>query len=179
MSAIIGGAIIGGIAGAGTAIGVIGGIAAGVAVGSQVGSVVQQQKAAKAQEAAFRADQRRAEVQNVRAVRQQIRQARLAQGQMSNVAAQTGGLFGTGLAGGTSSVGSQLAGNLSYMSDIAQENTAIASAQMSSARAMSNAQLYGAVGNIAGTIFQGYTGKTVGQAIGAGMRNSGTTLGGD
>jgi hypothetical protein len=125
----------------------------GVAAVGTVASISQQQKAAKAQERSFQAEQRKAEVQNVRAVRQQIRQARMAQGQMTNVAAQTGGLFGTGLAGGTSSVGSQLAGNLSYMSDIAQENTAIASAQIASARAQSKAAIYGQVGQLAGTIF--------------------------
>lgn len=117
-------------------------------------SISQQKKAAKAQEQAYQAEQRRAEVQNVRAVRQQIRAARLAQSQMTNVAAQTGGLFGTGLAGGTSSVGSQLAGNLGYMSDIAEQNTAIASAQIASARAQSNAAIYGQIGQLAGTIFQ-------------------------
>ena len=141
------GAAIGGVA-AGAA-----GAVAGAAIGSSLAGMQQQKQAAKAQERAYQAEQRRAEVQNVRAVRQQIRQARLAQGSMTNVAALTGGVGSSGLAGGISSVGSQLAGNLGYMSDIAEQNAAIASAQIQSARAMSNAAVYGTIGNIAGTIF--------------------------
>jgi type II secretory pathway pseudopilin PulG len=127
----------------------------GLAIGA-VGTAAQiqgQRKAARAQEQSFRAEQRRAEVQNIRSVRQQIRQARLAQSQMTNVAAQTGGMGSSGLLGGTSSVGSQLADNLGYMSNIAAENTAISNAQISSARATSNAAVFGAIGQLGGTIF--------------------------
>jgi hypothetical protein len=130
-------------------------------------SISEQRKAGRAQEAAaaeqrkvFAAEQRRAEVQNVRSVRQQIREARMAQASMTNVAAQTGGMGGSGLAGGTASVESQMAGNLGYMSDIARENTAISNAQIASsgfmaqaARAQSRAAVYGQVGQLAGTIF--------------------------
>jgi len=161
------GAVAGGVLGAGTAIGIAGGIAAGAMVGSSIGQAQAaqqgaraQQQAANQQQVAYQADQRRAEVQNIRAVRQNIRAARLAQASMTNVAAQTGGMGSSALAGGTASVGSQLAGNLSYMQDIARENTAIANAQIASAgfqaqaaRAAGRGAVYGAIGDVAGTIF--------------------------
>ena len=125
-----------------------------------VASVDQQRQAGKRQERAFQAEQKKAEIQNVRAVRSQIRQARLAQSQMQNVAAQTGGMFGSGLAGGTASIASQTAGNINYMSQIAEQNTAIGSAQLASAKAQSNAAIYGQIGSLAGTIFSNTYGGT-------------------
>jgi len=122
-------------------------------VAGTAASISEQRKAGKAQERAFRAEERRAEVQNVRSVRQQIRQARLAQASMTNIAAQTGAMGSSALAGGTSSIGAQLSGNLSYMQDIARKNTAISNASIASARASSNAAIYGQIGQLAGTIF--------------------------
>ena len=116
-------------------------------------SISEQRKAGRAQERAFQAEERRAEVQNVRNVRQQIRTARMTQASMTNVAAQTGGMGGSGLAGGTASVGSQLAGSLGYMSDVAKENTAISQATIQSARASSNAAIFGQIGQLSSTIF--------------------------
>jgi hypothetical protein len=162
------------------ALGTAKGIAAAATV---VGTVAQikgtrdaakaQDRAAEQQRQAYQAEQRRAEVQNVRNVRQQIRAARMAQGAMVNTAGVTGGLQSTGVAGGTSSVGSQLAGNLSFMSQIAQQNTAISNAQISAAgfqsqaaRAQATGQLWGQIGSIGGTIFEGMTGQSVGQAVG-------------
>jgi hypothetical protein len=128
-------------------------IALAVTAGATVASISQQRKAAKAQERAYKAEERRAEVQNVRNVRQQIRSARLAQSSMLNQAAQTGGMGSSKLAGGQSSVGSQLAGSLGYMADIARENTAIGQATIQSARASSNAAIFGQIGQLSGTIF--------------------------
>ncbi|CAB4139042.1 hypothetical protein UFOVP337_11 [uncultured Caudovirales phage] len=108
-------------------------------------------QAGEAQEEQFRAEQRKAEIQNVRSVRQQIREARMAQASMTNVAAQTGGMGGSGLAGGTSSVGAQLAGNLSYMSDIATENTAITNAAISATNWQTTATIFGQIGSAAST----------------------------
>jgi hypothetical protein len=139
----------------------------GISAAFTAKSISQQKKAGKAQEAAaaeqrkaYKAEQQKAEVQNVRNVRQQIRSARLAQAQMTNQAALSGGMGGSGLAGGTASVGSQLAGTLGYMSDIAAQNTAISNAQIASsqfmgqaARAQSKAAVYGQVGQLTGTIF--------------------------
>jgi hypothetical protein len=130
-------------------------VAAVIGAVSSVASAQQQSKAGKAQQRQYEAEQRKSEVQNIRSVRQQIREARLAQASMTNVAAQTGAMGGSGLAGGVSSVGSQLAGNLNYMQQIAKENTAIGAAAAESAQAMSNAAVFGSVGKLSGTIFEG------------------------
>ena len=121
-----------------------------IIAGAVVASAVNTRRAGKAAEQQYRAEQRKSEIQNVRAVRQQIREARMAQASMTNVAAQTGGMGGSGLAGGTSSVGAQLAGNISYMSQIAEQNTAITNAAIAGAQAQSNATIFGSIGQAAG-----------------------------
>jgi hypothetical protein len=121
-----------------------------------VGSMEQTRRAGKASRAQYQAEQRKAEIENVYKARQSIRQARLAQSAMTNQAALSGGMGSSGLAGGTSSVGSQLAGNLSYMSAIAEENTNISNFATTGAKASTNAQVWGQVGKLAGTIFSPY-----------------------
>ena len=113
------------------------------------GSAYSSYQAGRETKKQYQAEQRRAEVQNIRNVRASIREARMAQGQMFNVAAQTGGMGGSALAGGVSSTQSQLAGNLGYMSDIAQENTAISNAAISASQWQTTATIFGAVGSAA------------------------------
>lgn len=119
-----------------------------------------------ASEKQYAAERQKADVQNVRSVRQQVREARIAQAAMTNIAAQTGGMGSSALAGGLGSVGSQASSNLSYMSEIAEANTTIGEAQLEGSRAQSagtakiaiaqsNAAAWGAVGQLSGTIFQG------------------------
>lgn len=126
-----------------------------------VASAQQQQAAAEKQ---FAAETKKAEVQNIRSVRQQIREQRITQAAMTNVAAQTGGMGSSALAGGLGSVGSQASSNLSYMSEIAEANTAIGAAQLEGSRAaatgaakiaiaQSNAAVWGTVGQLSSTIF--------------------------
>jgi hypothetical protein len=115
-------------------------------------SIQEQKKATAANERQYAAQARKAEVQNVRSVREQIRATRLAQGQMTNIGAQTGGMGGSGLAGGLASLGSQQAGNISFMQDIAKENTAINEAALQGARAQSNAAIWGQIGQAAATV---------------------------
>jgi hypothetical protein len=110
----------------------------------------------------FAAESKRADIQNVRSVRQQIRSTRLTQSTMTNVGAQTGGMGGSGMAGGIASVGSQLGSNLSYMSDIAKQNTAIGQAALGYSSAMadasiasSKAQDFSNIASIGSTIFSG------------------------
>ncbi len=128
-----------------------------IAIGTQavgtIASANEQRKAGKAAQRQYAAEERKSEVQNVRSVRQQIREARLAQASMTNVAAQTGAMGSSALAGGVSSVGSQLSGNLNYMQQIAKENTAIGAAAAAGAQASSNAAIYGSIGQLGGTIF--------------------------
>jgi len=121
-----------------------------IAIAATAGAV-SSYKAGEAQKEQFQAESRKAEIQNVRSVRQQIREARMTQASMTNVAAQTGGMGGSGLAGGTSSVSAQLAGNLSYMSDIATQNTAITNAAISAAQWQTTATIFGQIGSAAAT----------------------------
>lgn len=117
--------------------------------GSKAGdiSAAQRENAAatrRAQEQArqqYAAETRKAEIQNIRSVRQQIRQSRIAQSSMLNVGAQTGGMGGSGLAGGMSSVGSQLGSNIDYMSQIAKQNTAIGGFALGYNTEMANASM--------------------------------------
>jgi len=90
----------------------------------------------------FAAESKRADIQNVRAVRSQIRTSRLAQSSMTNVGAQTGGMGGSGMAGGIASVGSQLGSTLGYMSDIAKVNTTIGQAALGYSSAMADASIF-------------------------------------
>lgn len=128
-------------------------VAIGTSAVGTISSANQQKKAGQAAQRQYAAEQKKAEVQNIRSVRQQIREARIAQASMTNVAALTGGMGGSALAGGVGSVGSQLAGNLSYMQQIAEQNTAIGAAAAAGAQAQSNAAVYGSIGQLGGTIF--------------------------
>lgn len=120
-----------------------------IAVAATGASAYSSYQSGQAQKRQYEAEQRKAEVQNVRNVRQQIREARMTQASMTNVAAQTGGMGGSALAGGTASVGSQLAGNLGYMSDIATENTAISNAAISASGFQTTATIFGQIGSAA------------------------------
>jgi hypothetical protein len=114
------------------------------------------QRAASVQQTQFKEEQKKADIQNVRSVREQIRATRLAQSSMVNQAALTGGMGGSALAGGVSSAGSQLSGNLSYMEQISQQNTVIgglaaeaAGYQANAAAASADSAIWGAVGQAA------------------------------
>lgn len=105
-------------------------------------------------------EQKRAEIQNVRQIRQQIRQQRAAAASIIGRGATTGTLGSSGVQGGVSSTGSQLAGNLSYMSNIADVNTAnaasserFASAELQAGQAAGDLAAWGAFGNLGNTIF--------------------------
>lgn len=128
-------------------------ILGGLAVVSTIAQIDQGRRASKAARAQAEAEKRRAEIENIRKTRETIRQARLAQASMVNTAAQTGGMGSSGLEGGVGSIGSQMASNISYMSQIAEQNTAISNFAVTQASAQSNAQVWGAVGKLSGTIF--------------------------
>lgn len=131
-----------------------------IAIAGTAASTVSNIQAGKAAREQARAEQRRADIQNVRSVRQSIREARLAQASLVSQGAVSGALMGTGVAGGLSSVASQLGGNLNYISQIAEENTNIFNAQIAGARAASNATIFGQVGQLAGGIYKDTTGKS-------------------
>ena len=142
------------------------------AIAGTAGSIYSTQQAGRAAQRQGEAEQRRAEVQNVRSVRQSIREARLAQASLQSQGALSGALMGTGVAGGMSSVSSQLGGNLNYIASIAEENTNIFNAATAGAKASTNATIFGQVGQLAGGAYQGMTGSTVGQGIGKAIKGS-------
>lgn len=153
--------------GVGFLIGGPAGAAAGVAYSKGEDMVAAQREGAaatgRAQEQArqqYAAESKKSEIQNIRSVRQQIRQSRVAQSSMLNVGAQTGGMGGSALAGGMSSIGSQLGSNLGYMSEIASANTQIGAAALRYSTEMGNASMaasraseYGAIAGVGSTIF--------------------------
>ena len=98
-------------------------------------------RAQEASQQQYAAETKKAEIQNIRSVRQQIRQARVAQSSMTNVGAQTGGMGSSAMAGGMSSVGSQLGSNIDYMSQIAKQNTAIGGFALGYNTEMANASM--------------------------------------
>lgn len=110
----------------------------------------QQQRAAQQQ---YAASQRKAEIENVRSMREAVRRERLAKAQMENVGYQMGGAGSSALAGGVSSIASQTAGNVQYVGQIAKQNTAMGEAQLMGAQAAADQAIWGAVGQMSGTIF--------------------------
>jgi Flp pilus assembly protein TadB len=129
-------------------------------VESQKKSQQATERSQQASERQYVAETKKAEIQNIRSVRQQIRQSRVAQSSMLNVGAQTGGMGGSGMVGGIASVGSQLGSNLGYMSEIASANTAIGAAALDYSREMGNASIasseanqYAAVASLGSTVF--------------------------
>lgn len=146
--------------------GVVEGALIAVAVGSTAASIQQSRKAGKAAEQQARAEQRRAEIQNVRSTRQAIREARLAQGSLVSQGALSGTMGSSGLAGGLSSVSAQLGGNLNYIASIAEENTNIFNATIAGARAATNASIFGQVGSLASSGYQGMTGESIAETAG-------------
>lgn len=97
-------------------------------------SVAQQKKAA-------RASQRQQELQNRASKRQAIREAQIRKASTTQEATASGAQFGSGLAGGISSLGSQLGSTLGFSSVMSGLNKTIA---MAGARADFGA----AVGNL-------------------------------
>jgi hypothetical protein len=132
------------------------------AAGTTAYSAYEQREAGKEQKRAserqFAASQRKAEIENVRSMREAVRRERLAKAQMENTGYQVGAAGGSALAGGVSSIAIQSASNINYMAQIAQQNTAMGEAQLAAAQASADAAMWGAVGQISGTIFSGMGG---------------------
>ena len=122
-----------------------------------VAQVDQSRRIRKAGKAQAAAEQRRADIENVYKTRQAVRQARLAQASMINTGAQTGGMGGSGMAGGVSSVAAQLGGNLAFMDAVARENNVIMQTQNTVNKAQSNMQIIGAISELSQTIFSPFT----------------------
>lgn len=144
-------------------------VAGGVQLVSQYQQGEEQKKANEAnlnlQRREYARQQKLAEVQNVRSIRQQLRAQRLAQSTMVNTAANKGGMGSSGLAGGMGSAASQTAGNLGMIAQQAAVNTTSGADQINTAGVIgqhqANAATWGAVGGLAGTVFGAAGGPAV------------------
>lgn len=115
-----------------------------IGVAGTVYSVDQQKKAA-------RATQRQQEEQNRRSQRQAIREAQIRKAQTRQTATASGAQFGSGLAGGISSLGSQVGSTLGFSSMMSGLNKTIAMAG-------ANAEFGAAVGNLGFKAFDTFGG---------------------
>jgi len=102
-------------------------------------------EAAAARRQELAAQKQRADIENVRSVRAALRQQYAASAGIIARGATTGTSGSSGVAGGVSNIGSQLASNLSYMSNVADTQTA----SMAAAERSGQAQLAAGQANIA------------------------------
>jgi len=162
----------------------IGYIAAGVSVAGTILSYTEQRKATAAEEDAAEAQRQRMTIEqnmaNLKVEKQkqeQIRRARSERGQVLNIGATTGTTQSSGVQGGTSSVMSQLGGNLSYMGT-QQANAQKASIfsqranafQSQAAQHSANSQMWG---QVASSAYGTFGGKQQFQQWGKQMAGSG------
>ena len=128
--------------------------------------------AANARRQELAAQKARADVENTRSVRAAIRQQYAAQAGIIARGATTGTSASSGVAGGVAGTGAQLASNLSYMSNVADTQTASMQAAEASGQANLamtqagiNMQSAQALSNVGGTIFSASGGTTPGKSI--------------
>lgn len=103
----------------------------------------------------FEKEKRRAEIANLREVRQQLRASRLAQAQIANQAAVSGTSGSSRDQGALSSVASQTAGSISYVNQQSSINEGILNNQIGAVSGETRMAEGAAWGNLAGTIFAG------------------------
>jgi phosphoribosylformylglycinamidine (FGAM) synthase-like enzyme len=135
------------------------GIEVGVALASLAVSSAFAYKGQQQQKAAFEAQKRQAEAENVRNIRKAIARQRVAQGSILNQGALGGALGSSAVAGGIGATQSQLAGDVNFANTTLANQTA---SGMNQVRASETA----ALGQVAGTVFQGAGGfKTIFDAV--------------
>lgn len=136
------------------------------AVSSVVGTIGAVQSAA-AQRRAVDLQEKQQKVATRRSRRQAIRQAQIARANAISAGATLGGLFGSSLQGGLSSLGSQLGGELGFSTQMSGLSKDISSAQRSAAR-------WGAISQLGFGLFNalgGFQGIASGFAQGRATRN--------
>lgn len=129
--------------------------AAGLAV-SLIGtglSYMQQRKAQKAQEEAAQQQNNLADLENRKARIQAVREARIKRQQMIAAAGATGSMESSGLAGGTSSLASQLGSNVGFANQRQAISTNVMNLTNKATKAENQAGIYSAIGDIGDTIF--------------------------
>lgn len=124
-------------------------IQAVVAAVAIVGSVSAQRSASKSRKKAAKAERAKTRAESARSKRQQIRQARLSRGEALNLAAVTGGLGSSGLAGAQASIQTQLGVNLSFLDTTENLTNQAITARQQAADALGKAQIFETVGTFA------------------------------
>lgn len=137
-------------------------LSAAVGAAGTVGSVVQQNKAAGAQEKARDVQQAQQELQDRRNRLRIIREERIKRAQIETAAANTGTATSSGAQGGAGSVTSQATANLNNIN----QNAALANQGSEylqrAADARSTGSLFGTLGNLGQTVFNDRSGyKTI------------------
>jgi hypothetical protein len=133
-----------------------------IAIGSLVTSVGFGIKSQNQQKAAFEAQKRQAEAENVRNIRKAIARQRVAQGSILNQGALGGALGSSAVSGGIGATQSQLAGDVNFAQTSLANQTAAGQAQVRSSE-------YAALGQVAGSVFGAAGGfKTIFDAAGVG-----------
>lgn len=111
-------------------------------------------------EAQAEEEKKRANIQAVRASREQIKAQRLEAARVANAAAQSGTEGSSGAAGAIAGSSADLASNLNYANVMGAADRRIGELGVGAARANTQGQIWGAYGNLAGTVFSGSGGFT-------------------
>ena len=123
-------------------------IALGITAAASVGSAIQSNKAAKAQGRAAEEQRKQQQLQAQRSRRQAIRQAQLQRAQAFAAGVGAGAQGGSGIAGGLSSLGSQVGGAMGYSTQMSGLSQNIGMFNQQAANAKARAGLFGAVGDL-------------------------------
>ena len=122
------------------------------AIGTGVG-IAQQSKAAEAQKEAAKQENNLASLENRKARIKAVREARIARAQTIAQGEAAGALNSSGVAGGTSSIQSQLGSNIGFANQQEAFSKNITGLQNQAIIAQNKASTAGAIGNLAGSIF--------------------------
>lgn len=122
------------------------------AIGTGV-SIAQQSKAAEAQKEAAQQENNLASLENRKARIKAVREARIARAQTIAQGEASGALGSSGVAGGTSSIQSQLGSNIGFANQREAFSQNIAGLQNKAISAQNKANTFGTIGQFAGTVF--------------------------
>lgn len=115
-----------------------------------VGSIAMQARSASAQRRAMAAQQRQQEVQALASRRRSMRAAQIQRARALATAQGAGATGGSAIAGGLTSLSSQLGGAIGYQTQMSGLSREIGGYSMEAARATSQARLFSSIGSFAG-----------------------------
>ncbi len=100
-------------------------------------------------------ERKRANIQNIRGMREQIRAQRAAAAEIANASAISGTSQSSGAAGGIAGSQADLAGNIAFVGQMSEIDKRVGQAGMGVVNAQTQGQIAGAYGALSGTIFTG------------------------